>query len=144
VARVRHTDLREHGVNGVQIVLNGPHFRMSTEPRWTDRCELRCRGTVNPDGTGSIIQATTRQDNPALWMVAILAVFLAVNVARERTWSAVAQALGILLLIWLAATAMMLLARRQARHRAEAAEFERILERIAWPPSGSASPRVAV
>jgi hypothetical protein len=77
-------------------------------------------------------------------MVGIMAVILGVNFVRAPSWAALAQALSLLLIVGIVTGGMVLLVRRQTRHQAEAAEFERILERAAWPPSSSASPQVAV
>ena len=135
--------LREHGVYGVQIQVNGSRFRMRAEATTTDRCELRCQGTVAPEAAGSIIRGTTRQDNPAVWMMAIVGLILAANLLLHPSWEGLTRAGGIIVLTGFVGS-IGLVARNQARHQAEALEFERILEAAAWPPDSSASPPVAV
>ena len=137
-------ELRTHGVYGVQIQTDGSSFRMYSEPTQTDRFELRCKGVVLPEGTGSIIRGTIRQDNPPLWIGLFVAVLLAINVARAPSWLAVGKGLGLLAAWAVIGGILVLVAPRQSRHEAEAAEFERILESAAWPPGAKGSVQVAV
>lgn len=136
--------LREHGVHGVQIQIDGSRFRMRTETSTTDRCELRCEGTVTAEATGAVVRGMTRQDNPVLWTMVIVAVIMTLNLAVHPSWAGLAEAAGTLVLIGLVGAGMMVVLRSQVRHNAEAVEFERILEAAAWPPDSSASSRVAV
>jgi hypothetical protein len=116
---------------------------MRTERMTTDRCELRCQGTVTAEATGSIIRGTTRQANPAILMMVAVGLVLAIQLLLDPSWQRLARAVGMVAVAGLLGS-IGLLFRNQARHRVEAVEFERILEAAAWPPSSSASPRVAV
>ncbi|MGH7703726.1 MAG: hypothetical protein ACREMO_11565 [Gemmatimonadales bacterium] len=129
--------LREHGVYGVQILIKGARFSMRSETSWTDRFELRCRGTVSSDGSGSVIQGSIRQDNPPLWIGEFLAVILGISVLRDPSWASAGKAIAALGGWAVIGGIMALVAPHQSRHKAEADEFERIVE-------GAASPRVAV
>ena len=136
--------LRQHGVYGVQIQIKGSRFRMRSEAKTMDWCELRCQGEVYADRTGSVIRGRTRQSNPAVSMVLLMSLIQAVNLGLNPRWGEAGNAVLILALTWALGTFMMLLGRNQARHQAEALEFERLLETAAWPPGSSPSARVAV
>jgi hypothetical protein len=133
--------LREHGVYGVRILTDGSRFRMRSEPSWTDRFELRCRGTVTSEGPGSVIRGSIRQDNPPLWIGQFLAVILGMGVLRDPSWTAAGKSVGALVGWAIIGGIMVLLGPSHARHEAEAAEFERILEGAAWPPGKAPSER---
>jgi hypothetical protein len=76
-------------------------------------------------------------------MMGIVGLILAVNLLFHPSWGELAQAAGIVVIAGVMGS-IGLLFRSQARHEAEAAEFEHILEAAAWPPGSSKSPRVAV
>jgi hypothetical protein len=77
-------------------------------------------------------------------MVLLMSLIQAVNLGLNPRWGEAGNAVLILALTWALGTFMMLLGRNQARHQAEALEFERLLETAAWPPGSSPSARVAV
>ena len=136
--------LREHGVYGVQIRVDGNRFRMRSEPTSTDRFELECRGTVQAEGSGSVILGKIRQDNPPLWVGQILLGGAVVNWALHPSWKSVAAGMAFTVAWALLAAFMILVVLNQSRHEAEASEFERILETAAWPPDKSSAAPVAV
>jgi hypothetical protein len=76
-------------------------------------------------------------------MMAIVGLILAASLLLNPSWQGLARAAVILVRTGFVGS-IGLVARNQARHKAEALEFERILEAAAWPPGSSASPRVAV
>ena len=114
---------------------------MYSEVAWTDRCELRCRGTVSPDGSGSVIEGKTRQDNQPLWVGQIFAGILAITLLRAPSWTALANGMALLTCYATFAALATVFLPQHARHEAEAAEFERILESAAWPPGTTGSQR---
>jgi hypothetical protein len=136
--------LREHGIHGVHIRIDGTHFRIRSEASWTDRFDLRCQGVVSPDTSGSVIRGSIRQDNPPLWIGLFLIVVVAISVALNPTGETAGAGLTALAAWGLIGGLMLLLGPKRARHDAEAAEFERILEAAAWPPGKSPSAQVAV
>jgi hypothetical protein len=137
-------ELLAQGVYGIQINVEQDRFQMRPETKWTDRFELTCKGQVLAEGSGSVIRASVRQDNPPLWIGGFLAVWVALNVSREATWEALVK--GLLLLCgWTVVGGLLaLLAPRQERHRAELARIEQILESAAWPPGNTGPERIAV
>jgi hypothetical protein len=60
------------------------------------------------------------------------------------TIATVSNALGVLAAWAIVSGVLILVGPKRARHEAEADEFERILEAVAWPPGKEPSERVAV